>query len=196
VVVALFISVGQSRKAFRSVEGAGSISINGDQRRRRKRATRERVRSACGSGSKPRSHRPAAQAKGRRVSASRKALPLVRRDRPIDVAHVDGNESNGSPQNLGPTCRSCNAKVAHVMKRAGIGRRTRQYNPGGEGAQTLAQWMAAVMSMKGESDQMSVSEAVEMIHATPASARSHFAREIWRLRRQHGTAQSEGELPF
>ena len=47
------------------------------------------------------------------------------------------------------------------MKRAGIGRRTRQYNPRGEseGAQTLGQWMAAVMSMKGESDQMSVSDA-------------------------------------
>jgi hypothetical protein len=32
VVVALFRSVGQSRKPFRSVEGAGSISINGDRR--------------------------------------------------------------------------------------------------------------------------------------------------------------------
>ena len=45
------------------------------------------------------------------------------------VAHVDGNESNGAQENLGPTCRSCNAKVAHVMKRHGMGRRTRQYNP-------------------------------------------------------------------
>jgi hypothetical protein len=39
--------------------------------------------------------------------------------------------------------------------------------------------MAAVLSMKGESDQMNVSDAVEMIHATPASDRSHFPREIW-----------------
>jgi hypothetical protein len=70
------------------------------------------------------------------------------------VAHIDGNESNGAAENLGPTCRSCNTKIAHVIKRHGIGRRTRQYNPRGEGAQTLAQWMAAVMSMKGESDQM------------------------------------------
>ena len=72
------------------------------------------------------------------------------------------------------------------MKRHGLGRRTRQYNPRGEGAQTLGQWMAAVMSMKGESDQMSVSDAVQMIHATPASDRSRFAGEIWRLRREHG----------
>ena len=47
--------------------------------------------------------------------------------------------------------------------------------------------------MKGESDQMSVSDAVAMIHATPASDRSHFAREIWRLRREHGSARS---IPF
>lgn len=109
------------------------------------------------------------------------------------VAHVDGDESDGSQRNLGLTCRSCNGKVAHVMKRAGIGRRTRQYNPRDEGAQTLAQWMAAVMSMKGESDQMPVDAAVELIHSTPASDRSRFAREIWRLRREHGTA-GKGEL--
>jgi len=42
--------------------------------------------------------------------------------------------------------------------------------------------------MKGESDQMPVDEAVEMIHATPLDEGSHFAREIWRLRREHGTA--------
>jgi hypothetical protein len=109
------------------------------------------------------------------------------------VAHIDGDESNGTQENLGTTCRSCNAKVAHLMKRVGIGRRTGQYNPRGEGAQTFAQWMAAVMSMRGESDQMSVSDAVEMIHATPASDRSRFAREIWQLRREHGSARS---IPF
>jgi len=111
------------------------------------------------------------------------------------VAHVDGNESNEAPHNLGPTCRSCNAKVAHVMKRHGVGRRTRQYNPrgGSEGAHTLGQWMAAVMSMKGESDQMSISDAVAMIHATPASDRSRYAREIWRIRREHGTGRTDSE---
>ena len=116
------------------------------------------------------------------------------------VAHVDGNESNGAQENLGPTCRSCNARVAHVMKRAGIGRRVVQYNPRSEGAQTLGQWMAAVMSMKGESDQMNVSDAVAMIHATPASDRSQFAREIWQLRQEHGTAGSGvsflDDIPF
>jgi hypothetical protein len=116
------------------------------------------------------------------------------------VAHVDGNESNGVPENLGPTCRSCNAKIAHVMKRVGFGRRTRQYNPRSEGAQTLAQWMSAVMSMRGESDQMPVGAAVEMIHQTPASTRSRFAEQIWQLRRERGTdgsnTQSSDEISF
>jgi len=67
-----------------------------------------------------------------------------------------------------------------------------QDNPRGEGAQTLSQWMAAVMSMKGESDQMPVREAVKMIHQTPASAQSSFAREIWRLRRATG----DKNIPF
>ena len=87
-----------------------------------------------------------------------KTLPLVWRG-----CGSDGwpRGSNGAHENLGPTCRSCNAKVAHVMKCAGIGRRTRQDNTiHEERAQTLGQWMAAVMSMKGESDQMSVSDAV------------------------------------
>ena len=84
------------------------------------------------------------------------------------------------------TCRSCNTKVAHVMKHLGMGRRTKQCNPCGQGARTLSQWMAAVMSMKGESDQMPVDQAVQMIHATPPEDRSHHAREIWRLRREHG----------
>jgi hypothetical protein len=42
--------------------------------------------------------------------------------------------------------------------------------------------------MKGESDAMTVPDAVAMIRATPPSRRSEFANEIWtRRRRQHGT---------
>ena len=111
------------------------------------------------------------------------------------VGHVNGHEEDIYPENLIWTCRRCNTRVAVVMKRVGMGRRTLQYNPRAAGAQTLGQWMAAVMSMKGESDQMSVSDAVDLIHATPASARSRFAREIWRLRLEHGTFGGE-TIPF
>jgi hypothetical protein len=80
-----------------------------------------------------------------------------------------------------------------VFKRADIGRRTRQYNPG-EGAKSLGQWLTAVTSMKGESDQMPVPDAVAMIHATPPARRSEFAREIWARRRERGTDRTE--VPF
>jgi len=64
------------------------------------------------------------------------------------------------------------------------------------GAKTLGQWLTAVTSMKGESDKMSVSDAVAMIHATPPETRSRFGKEIWRLRRAHGTDRRAGEVPF
>jgi hypothetical protein len=50
--------------------------------------------------------------------------------------------------------------------------------------------------MKGQSDAMPVDAAVQMIHATPPEARSRFAKEIWSLRRQHGTDKRGGEVPF
>ena len=53
-------------------------------------------------------------------------------------------------------------RVRSERKRAGIGRKTRQYNPTGDGAQTLGQWMNAVMSMKGQGGDMSVEDAVEI----------------------------------
>ena len=93
------------------------------------------------------------------------------------VAHVDGNGSNGSPTPR-PDLPKLQRQGCARHEASGFGRRTRQYNPhGGQGAQTLAQWMAAVMSMKGESDQMNVSDVVGMIHDTPASDRSRFARQ-------------------
>jgi len=94
------------------------------------------------------------------------------------------------------TCRSCNVLCANTLRRAGIGRKTRQYNPASAGATSLGQWLTAVTSMKGESSDMAVQDAVAMIHATPPEKRSRFAKEIWRLRRAHGTDKRAGEVPF
>jgi hypothetical protein len=89
---------------------------------------------------------------------------------------------------------------ANALRRAGIGRKTRQYNPARArnpgGAKTLGQWLTAVTSMKGESTDMAVQDAVAMIHATPPEERSRFAKEIWRLRRAHGTDRRTGDVPF
>jgi hypothetical protein len=100
---------------------------------------------------------------------------------------VDGDEHNAERRNLAWACRSCNTTIGVVMKRQGLGFRTRQNNPANEGAQTLAQWVTAVLSMKGQSDAMEPAAAIEVIHATPPARRSTFARQIWRIRRERGT---------
>ena len=64
----------------------------------------------------------------------------------------------------------------------------------GQGATTLGQWLTAVLSMKGESDAMTVPAAVEMIRATPAGRRSEFASEIWAKRMERGTDKTG--VPF
>lgn len=111
------------------------------------------------------------------------------------VGHIDGHEENNEPRNKAWTCRSCNSKTGHAFKRAGVGRRTRQYNPQG-GAQSLGAWMNAVMSMKGESGgDMTIPDAVAMIKATSAAKRSDFAHQIWGMRYRRGTARKP-EVPF
>lgn len=84
-------------------------------------------------------------------------------------------------------CRSCNVQAGIVMARAGLGRRTAQFNPASQGAKSLRQWLTAVRSMKGEITDMDTAAAVAMIHATPPERRSKFAQQIWRIRRRHGT---------
>jgi hypothetical protein len=110
------------------------------------------------------------------------------------VGHISGDERDTSPENLIWNCRACNTRLEVVFKKAGIGRRTRQFNPPeSEGARSLGQWLTAVMSMKGESDAMTVPAAVEMIRATPPEQRSQFAGEIWQRRRDRGT---DKQVPF
>lgn len=114
----------------------------------------------------------------------------------VEIEHIDGREEHGNPANLMWACRSCNTKKgAHFAKR-GAGRRTAQYNPySGGGAKSLAQWTIAVMSMKGQSNQMSLRDAIAMVQDTPSSRRSEFAREIWARRRARGTDRLD-EVPF
>jgi hypothetical protein len=106
----------------------------------------------------------------------------------VEVGHVDGHEENTKPSNLFWTCRSCNVKAANAMRKAGLGRLTKQYNPAAVGAETLGQWMNAVMSMKSDGGTMSVADGVAMIRATSPEDRSRYAREIWGKRHQRGTA--------
>lgn len=107
--------------------------------------------------------------------------------RNVEIGHVNGHEEDSSRANLLYTCRSCNVRCGRTLRRAGIGRLTRQYNPAADGAETLGAWMNAVTSIKGEGGTMSVARAVAAIRATPPEDRSRFAREIWAIRRRRGT---------
>ena len=96
------------------------------------------------------------------------------------VDHIDGDESNGSPDNLRWLCKSCNTRFGLAMARRGQGIRTRQFNPG---AENLAQYTEAVLEhRRGAHDA-----GGHIIHETPPERRSKFAKEIWRRRRQRGT---------
>lgn len=81
------------------------------------------------------------------------------------------------------------------MRRAGLGRKTRQYNPADRGAQTMEQWAGAVASLHGNGT-MELADAVAIIRATPSEDRSRFAREIWRVRRQRYGSSGREEAPF
>jgi hypothetical protein len=113
-----------------------------------------------------------------------------------DLEHVDGDEGNNEQHNLAWACRSCNTmKGAHFAK-LGRGVRTRQYNPSGEGARSLAQWVKAVMVTKGIGVEMTLRQAVDMIHNTSAAKRSEYARAIWSTRRARGTDRRQDYIPF
>jgi hypothetical protein len=105
----------------------------------------------------------------------------------IDLHHIDGHEEHTETANMMWACRSCNVRVGIAMAHAGLGRPTYQFNPQGQGARNLRQWLTAVLSAKGELDVMETAAAVGMIRATPAERRSEFARQIWEIRRRRGT---------
>ncbi len=113
------------------------------------------------------------------------------------MGHINGDERDSGRANLVWNCRACNTKLGRIFKRLGLGRRTKQFNPQGRGAESYGQWALAVMSVKGESDAMTIPAAVEMVRATPPEDRSRYAREIWRRRREHwGPSGRYAEVPF
>ena len=105
----------------------------------------------------------------------------------LDVGHLNGNESDDSPANLTWTCRPCNVEAGNVLRNAGMGRKTHQFNPTkGGGAANVGEWLQAVGAItphvnrgdRGLASQMSVSEAVAMIRATPHHKRSEYAAKL------------------
>jgi hypothetical protein len=113
----------------------------------------------------------------------------------VDIHHISADESDTIPKNLAWACRPCNVRIGNVMRTAGIGRLTRQFNPA-EGAPNLGAYVNAVLSLRGDpGGNMPIADAVTLVQATPAPERSKFARQIWAIRkRRHGA--SGREVPF
>ena len=96
------------------------------------------------------------------------------------------------------------------MKRAGVGRRTKQYNPKKKlthtgsfiksGAVHLIQESLDGLCKYSAGDQSGdVSKAVELIHATGPRKRSEFQKDIWVMRKKlYGPSgrKDGGAVPF
>jgi hypothetical protein len=106
------------------------------------------------------------------------------------VGHLDGHESHNEPENLAWTCRPCNTYHGNALKKARMGKRTRQFNPTRSGgAQSLGEWMQAVGAIRphqysyrnadlAAGSTMKTSDAVAMIRATPQYKRQEFAAQL------------------
>jgi len=98
------------------------------------------------------------------------------------------------------------------MHAAGVGRRTRQYNPdASKGARSLAQWVMAVSSIRRrdkrtgrlmprdnwKAEVMPVREAVELIRNTPHDRRVEFSQQLAAKRRPRKSKSSgDWDIPF
>jgi len=116
--------------------------------------------------------------------------------------HISGNESDGDAQDLMWACKSCNGRVGHWMRQAGLGRLTRQFNPPsrkGSRRQLMDAYGAAIKIMRGEFEG-DIGKAVATIRATPRAIRSAYTSRTWPMRRQiygpSGRAGVRGEVPF
>ena len=120
--------------------------------------------------------------------------------------HITGNEADGEKQNLMWACKSCNGAVAHVMRKNGLGKKTRQFNPAkkrGRISGTEAQLRAynfAILVMRGKAEG-DVQKAMQTIYSTPASVRSTYTKRSWPTRKErYGPSGRQGglfdEVPF
>lgn len=122
----------------------------------------------------------------------------------IEIGHVDGHEEHGEPENLIWTCRSCNVIAGNTLKKANLGRRTRQFNPTKRGgAANVGEWMNAVGAIVphkgakysganyGIASTMGTAEAVAMIRATPAHKRSEYAGKVGKTKSGRARAAAE-----
>ena len=121
-------------------------------------------------------------------------------ERRMDVEHIDGFEAHANPANLAYACRPCNTRKGRMMGAAGKGKKTVQRNPAkSAGAQSPGQYALAAMVLRGESNAMSLDDAIALMHATPPDTRSRFAASLYRRSRavrEQNKRSRQSEIPF
>lgn len=162
----------------------------------------------CG-GRKPaakitdRAKRYRANSAGCRPGGARRCF-VCRSRRNVGVHHLDGNEDNTRPSNLAWACKRCNTALGFAYKRAGVGKRTRQYNPRGRRRRRspeASQYLWAVQMICRKTDQATgrcapsndktVQDAVAIVRATPLAKRREYSRIAAAARGRY-----RSEVPF
>jgi hypothetical protein len=121
------------------------------------------------------------------------------------VHHLDGDETNTRPGNLGWACKSCNTALGIAFKKAGKGRPTRQYNPKrGKTPHGFTQYAWAVGMICRKRDRAAglcsnsndplVLDAVKIIRETPAATRRAYAKQA--ASRRGSSRGFLDEVPF
>lgn len=115
----------------------------------------------------------------------------------VGVCHINGNEDDGAPENLMWGCKSCNAIAAVLMKRAGVGKRTQQYNPAKMSKRAMMDaYGAAIKVMRGQFEG-DIGKAIATIRGTPRDVRSAYTSRTWPTRRAiYGSSGRQQRLGF
>lgn len=97
----------------------------------------------------------------------------------LDVEHIDGDEANADPWNLIAACRPCNTVKGIVLQAAGMGRRTRQFNPAPRrrAVKALPEYRRNVAILLGRAPG-SVPAAVASLQATAPGVRARLAAQL------------------
>lgn len=96
----------------------------------------------------------------------------------LDVHHILGDESDDRRQNLTKACRACNTKIANVMRKAGLGTKTRQFNP--KDYDKVAKKIRESIERKAEKGWTAeqIAEKIWLVYGRPTEARGNTLR-VW-----------------
>lgn len=115
----------------------------------------------------------------------------------VIVHHVHGSEDQGE---TAWACRACNTRLGLWMKRAGIGKRTRQFNPSGTPITDYSHYMWSISVARGYVAG-DVDQAWADVLATEPELRSRWTRESWGARKaiygyRGGQVGRPADVPF